>query len=97
MKIKNLKSLIKEVIKEMEDFEAPTTGWAAPESAKEKLLDLIPLANLTERESMVIQGRLEGYSLEELGKKYNVNRSRIAQILNNATRKLIKISKRYNR
>jgi len=89
--MKSLKSLI---IEQNEPFEVPTTGWAAPETPKDKLLELIPKSSLTEKERVVIMERLNNFTLEEIGKKYGVTRAAIENILKRAILKIRKAAMR---
>jgi DNA-directed RNA polymerase specialized sigma subunit len=85
--MKSLKSLIFE---NEEPFEEPTTGWAAPETSLEKLQELIPKSNLTEREKAVIQYRLNGMTLQEIGDKHNIGRNSVYLMLKRAIYKIKK-------
>jgi DNA-directed RNA polymerase sigma subunit (sigma70/sigma32) len=91
--MKTLKSLILEI---EEPFEEPTTGWAAPENPKEKLLNLIPRSNLTNNEKTIILERLNGETLEEIGDKLQISKQRVKEILSKAIYKINISMQRYH-
>lgn len=54
----------------------------------ERIKELIPLSNLTEREKVVIEKRLEGYTQEKIAQMYNTHRDKIRRLEISAVKKL---------